>query len=43
MTAGLMRQFIEGLDLPAEDKQRLLALTPANYTGIADRLVNAIQ
>ena len=43
MTAELMRQFIDGLDLPADDKQRLLAMTPASYTGIADRLVDAIQ
>ncbi|MDD4018985.1 MAG: adenylosuccinate lyase [Kiritimatiellae bacterium] len=43
MTAGIMRQFIEGLDLPAEDKQRLLALTPASYTGIASKLVDAIR
>jgi len=43
MNAELMRQFIDGLDLPAEEKQRLLALTPAAYTGIAAKLVDAIQ
>ena len=43
MSAEIMRRFIEGLDIPADDKQRLLALTPATYTGIADRLVDAIQ
>jgi adenylosuccinate lyase len=42
MSAEIMRQFIEGLDIPDEDKQRLAALTPAAYTGIADRLVDAI-
>ena len=38
MTAEIMRQFIESLDLPDTDKQRLLALTPATYIGIAERL-----
>ena len=42
MSAETMRRFIEGLDIPADDKRRLLALTPATYTGIADRLVDAI-
>jgi adenylosuccinate lyase len=30
-----MRTFIEGLDLPADAKQRLLDMTPASYTGLA--------
>ena len=38
ITAGSMRGFIEGLDLPADAKQRLLAMTPADYTGLAARL-----
>ena len=42
MNAEIMRQFIEGLDIPADDKERLLALTPASYTGIASKLVDAI-
>jgi len=42
MTADHMRRFIESLDIPAEDKQRLLALTPSAYTGIAARLVDAV-
>ncbi|HRR34890.1 MAG TPA: adenylosuccinate lyase [Kiritimatiellia bacterium] len=41
MTADLMRHFIESLDIPGADKQRLLALTPATYTGIASELVDA--
>lgn len=41
MTAEIMRQFIESLDLPDADRQRLLALTPATYIGIAERLVQA--
>ena len=43
MSAEIMRQFIDGLDIPDGDKQRLLAMTPASYTGIADRLVDAIR
>jgi len=43
MSAEIMRQFIEGLDIPDEDRQRLLAMTPASYTGIASKLVDAIQ
>ena len=33
--AASMRAFIEGLDLPADAKQRLLDMTPASYTGLA--------
>jgi adenylosuccinate lyase len=43
MSAEIMRQFIEGLDIPADDKQRLIAMTPASYIGIASKLVDAIQ
>jgi len=38
ITADSMRAFIAGLDLPAAAKQRLLEMTPATYTGLADRL-----
>ncbi len=38
ITAASMRTFIEGLDLPADARQRLLALSPADYTGLAARL-----
>jgi adenylosuccinate lyase len=40
--AGSMRAFIESLDLPADAKQRLLAMTPADYTGLAARLAGEI-
>ena len=40
--ADAMHAFIAGLDLPAEAKQRLLALTPGHYTGLAERLARAI-
>ena len=42
ITAESMRTFIEGLDLPADDKQRLLAMTPGSYTGVATDLAKAI-
>ena len=37
-----MREFIAGLDLPAEAKQRLLDMTPGSYIGIAERLARDI-
>jgi len=42
ITRESMREFIAGLDLPAEAKQRLLQLTPASYTGLAEDLAQAI-
>ncbi len=38
-----LAEFIEGLDIGAEAKQRLLALTPATYTGLADELVDHLK
>jgi len=43
ITPASMHQFIESLDIPAEDKARLLEMTPASYTGIASTLVSHIQ
>lgn len=37
-----LRSFIETLDIPADDKARLLAMSPASYTGIAARLAKSI-
>ena len=37
-----MRDFIATLDLPDADKQRLLAMTPGSYTGLAERLAREI-
>ena len=34
--------FVEGLDIGAEAKARLVALTPAGYAGLADQLVDYI-
>jgi adenylosuccinate lyase len=42
MTRELMLGFIEGLDLPAAEKTRLLATTPATYTGLAATLARRI-
>ena len=38
MTRELMQGFIQGLALPEAEKQRLLAMTPASYTGLAQNL-----
>ena len=35
-----IRTFITGLDLEAEDKQRLLDMTPGSYTGMANKIVD---
>ena len=37
--AASMREFVLGLGLPPDAEQRLLALTPATYTGLAADLV----
>ena len=42
MTRELMLGFIEGLDLPAAEKTRLLAMTPGSYTGLAAALARRI-
>ncbi len=45
--AGITKEgiqaFIAGLDLPDDDKQRLLHLTPTTYTGLAAQLVRHVQ
>ncbi|MGI9133534.1 MAG: adenylosuccinate lyase [Rhodoferax sp.] len=42
MTRALMQGFIAKLALPEEEKQRLLALTPASYTGMAAELARRV-
>ncbi|MDR6935279.1 MULTISPECIES: adenylosuccinate lyase [unclassified Luteibacter] len=42
ITKDSMRQFIDGLDLPADAKKALAELTPASYIGLADKLARAI-
>ena len=38
-----IRKFVEGLDLDSADKLRLLQMTPANYTGMADKIVDLLD
>ena len=42
ITRESMREFIGGLALPKDAKDRLLALTPAAYAGLASRLAGEI-
>jgi len=42
MTAELMRGFVAKLDLPADEKTRLLAMTPGSYTGKAAELAKRV-
>ena len=42
ITKDSMREFIAGLDLPADAKQRLLELTPGSYVGLAETLAKDI-
>ncbi len=38
ITRELMQGFIQGLAIPADDKARLLLMTPGSYTGLATEL-----
>jgi adenylosuccinate lyase len=42
ITAAAMRKFVATLELPAAEKKRLLALTPAGYTGLAAKLARQV-
>jgi adenylosuccinate lyase len=42
ITEASMRAFITSLDLPADEKQRLLELTPGAYTGLAETLAKGV-
>jgi len=42
MTRELMQGFISGLEIPDEEKKRLLAMTPGSYTGKAAELARRI-
>jgi adenylosuccinate lyase len=41
--AADLAAFIEGLEIGDAAKQRLLALTPGGYTGIASELVDRLH
>jgi len=42
MTRELMQGFIAGLAIPQPDKERLLAMTPASYVGMAAELAQRV-
>ncbi len=42
ITEASLRDFISKLDLPDADKERLLALTPTSYTGLAEQLAQLL-
>ncbi len=42
INAPLLREFIQTLPLPEEEKQRLLEMTPSSYTGLAEPLARKI-
>ena len=39
--AADLAEFVQGLEIGEEAKQRLLALTPATYTGLAEQLTRS--
>ncbi|QPL05476.1 MULTISPECIES: adenylosuccinate lyase [Actinomyces] len=43
VTPEAMREFISGLGMPSDVEERLLALTPATYTGLAEQLVSHLH
>ena len=42
ITEAALREFIQGLELPEEPKQQLLALTPRTYIGLAEQLAKQV-
>jgi adenylosuccinate lyase len=42
MTKELMQGFIAGLEIPQEEKDRLMAMTPGSYTGKAAELAKRV-
>jgi adenylosuccinate lyase len=38
-----LREFVASVDLDEADRERLLSLTPAQYTGLAERLVDHLR
>lgn len=40
LDADTVRKFVAGLNIPEQDRQRLLELTPASYTGLAENLTH---
>jgi adenylosuccinate lyase len=42
ITRDALQQFVRGLALPDDAKERLLTLTPASYVGLARKLAEEI-
>ena len=42
ITKEALREFIQGLTIPAEEKKRLLDMTPASYIGLAAQLARDV-
>ena len=42
VTAAALHELIESLEIPAPEKQRLLAMTPASYVGMAAELARRV-
>jgi adenylosuccinate lyase len=42
MTQEAIRTFVESLALPQDAKERLLALTPGTYVGLAEELAKRV-
>jgi adenylosuccinate lyase len=42
ITQTALREFIQGLELPADAKARLLAMTPRSYIGLAGQLARSL-
>jgi len=43
VTAEVLAQFVDGLDISDDAKSRLRTLTPATYTGVASDLVDYLD
>ncbi len=43
VTRALLHDFIGTLDIPEPEKERLLALTPSSYVGIAEDLAKSLD
>lgn len=42
ITRQALQEFVQSLDIPAAEKQRLLDMTPQSYTGLAERLAKRV-
>lgn len=42
ITQEIIRDFVEGLDLPADDKKRLTEMTPGSYIGMAPEIADLL-